>query len=224
MKTIAYIKYFFFISRHWNIGLAWFTIRHEIRGEKKYRIDTTGIDRLKKLSVIGDNKKNASIYQGANYYLLEKAFNFLKEENAEGTLVDFGAGKGRLMAVAAYYGFRKIKGIEFAPAIAEMAKINIANIQSTYPDTFFSILKENAINYLIDKEDTVFTFFNPFDEVVMLKVVKNILASLRAHPRKVFVVYINPLHKEIFESAGFFEEYYLSKMEYLELSILTYLP
>ena len=222
MKTSAYLKYFFFIFRYWNIGLAWFTIKHEIRGEKKYKVNTIGIDRLKKLSVIGDNKAHASIYQAANYYLLEEAFNFLKEEKATVTVVDFGAGKGRVMAVAAYYGYPNIKGIEFAPAIAAMAQINVANIQSTFPDTSFTIFKENAVKYSVEKEDNIFFFFNPFDEVVMLEVVKNILASLRTHPRKVFVVYINPLHKDIFQSAGFFEEYYLSIMEYLELSILTY--
>jgi hypothetical protein len=55
----------------------------------------------------------------------------------------------------------------------------------------------------------------------MLQVVKNILSSLKENDRKIYVVYINPLHKEIFLSAGFTEEYYLMKMKYLELSILS---
>jgi hypothetical protein len=58
----------------------------------------------------------------------------------------------------------------------------------------------------------------------MLRVVKNILRSLKEYPREIYVVYINPLHKEIFLSAGFVEEYYLLKMEYLELSILSFTP
>lgn len=224
MRTLSYLKYFLFIFRYWNFRLARFTIRHEIAGEKKYGIDTTGINKLKTLSVKGDNKKNASIYQGANYYLLEKAFNFLNEEKASGTLVDFGSGKGRIMVVAAFYGFEKIKGIEFAPALSAVAGKNIELIRTKYPDTNFSIITENAVNYQVEKDDTVFFFFNPFDEKIVLQVVKNILTSLRNYPRKIFVVYINPMHKEIFESAGFFEEYYLSKLEYLELSIMTHLP
>ena len=204
--------------------MAYFTIKHEIAGEKKYGINTTGINKLKRLSVMGDNKKNASIYQGANYYLLEKAFNFLNEEKASGTLVDFGSGKGRIMAVAAFYGFENIKGIEFAPALSAAAEKNIDYIRSKYPDTNFSIITENAVNYKIEKDDSIFFFFNPFDEKIVLQVVKNILDSLKYYPRKIFVVYINPMHKEIFESAGFFEEYYLSKLEYLELSVMTHLP
>ena len=77
------------------------------------------------------------------------------------------------------------------------------------------------VNYKIKKEQNVFFFFNPFDEVVMLKVVKNILASLKEKSRKVYIMYVNPVHKEIFLSAGFKEEYYKRKLQYLELSILS---
>ncbi len=224
MITLPYLKYFLFLTKNWNIRLAYFTIKHEIAGEKKYLIQTTGIDKLKRLSVVGDNKKNASIYQAANYYLLEKAFDFLAEEKASGTIVDFGSGKGRIMAVAAFYGYKSIKGIEFAAALSAIAKINLDNIQSKYPETNFSIITENALNYEIEKEDSIFFFFNPFDESIVLEVVKNILKSLRKYPRKIFVVYINPMHQEIFESAGFQEEYYFSELEFLELSIMSYAP
>jgi hypothetical protein len=58
----------------------------------------------------------------------------------------------------------------------------------------------------------------------MLKVVKNILLSLKEKPRKIYIMYVNPVHKEIFLSAGFEEEYYLRKLYYLELSILSKEP
>ena len=224
MRKLSYLKYFFLIAKNWNIRLAYFSIKHEIAGEKKYLIQTTGIDKLKRLSVVGDNKENASIYQGANYYLLEKAFDFLRKEKATGAIVDFGSGKGRIMVVAAFYGYKKIKGIEFAAALSAYAKKNIDGIQWKYPDTNFSILTENAVSYKVDKEDSIFFFFNPFDEKIVLQVVKNIMKSLKKYPRKVHVVYLNPMHQEIFESAGFYEEYYLIKLEYLELSILVYDP
>lgn len=224
MRKLSYLKYFLFIVRYWNIRLAYFTIGHEIAGEKKYGINTTGINKLKRLSVVGDTKNNASIYQAANYFLLEKAFEFLIEEKVSGAVVDFGSGKGRIMAVAAFYGFENIKGIEFAAALSVEAQKNIDLIRPKYPDTNFAIITGNALNYKVERDDDVFFFFNPFDEKIMLQVVKNILDSLKANPRKVYVVYINPLHKEIFESAGFVEEYYLCKLEYLELSVMTYFP
>jgi hypothetical protein len=38
------------------------------------------------------------------------------------------------------------------------------------------------------------------------------------------VIYLNPVHQEIFLSAGFEEEYFFKKMEYLEFVILSKKP
>lgn len=219
-----FLKYFYFIGKNWNYRLALFTLFHEIKGERKYQVNTIDVDTLKTLSVKGDHKNNASIYQGANYYLLEKAFTYLEEEIQGGNFVDFGCGKGRAIVVAAYYGFANITGIEFAPSLCAKANENISHIQHLYPATHFTIICEDAITYKVNQSDKVFFFFNPFDDKVLLPVVKNILQSLKEFPREIFVIYINPLYKEIFLSAGFTEEFHLEKLEYLELSILSFTP
>lgn len=221
MKLSPYLKYFWFITRHWNPRLAMFTVIKEMRGEKKYGIQTMPVDDLKRLNVEGENKEHASIYQGANYFLLEKAFDFLKEAGASGDLVDFGSGKGRIMVVAAHYGFQQITGIDFAPALCNAGRKNIGNIKLNFPNVNFNIICEDAVNYIVGNNDNVFFFFNPFDEKIMLLVVKNILKSFKENPREIYVIYINPMDKEIFLSAGFEEEFYIEKLTYLEMSILS---
>ena len=221
MNLAKYLKYFFFIGTHWNFRLAAFTIYHEITGERKYHINTTSIDYLQNEKIGSTNLDHASIYQGANYYLIEKAFDFLKDENANKNIIDFGSGKGRIMAVAAAYGFKSITGIDFAPLLCKEAERNMEKVRSYFPSSAFKIICDDAVNYKIDNDTSVFFFFNPFDEIIMLQVVKNILFSLKENVRKIYVVYINPLHKDIFLSAGFDEEYYLLKMRYLEMSILS---
>ncbi len=216
-----YFRYFYFIGINWNFRLAFFTIYHEIKGEKKYHINTIKIDKLHNLEIKSNNLKHSSIYQGVSYYTIEKAFDYLKSINVNKDIVDFGSGKGRVMAVAAYYEFKSITGIEFASSLCRKAEENIAGIKSLYPAINFKIICDDAVNYTIENNTNVFFFFNPFDEVVMLQVVKNILLSLRQKSRKIYIVYVNPLHKEIFLSAGFGEEYYIRKMEYIELSILS---
>jgi hypothetical protein len=218
---INYIKYFYFVGKNWNYKLAFFTIYHEIIGEKKYHIDTIKIDRLHNVEIKSSNLDHSSIYQGVGYYTLEKAFDYIKSISANKNIVDFGSGKGRVMTVAAYYGFKNITGVEFAPALCRECEKNITGIKSLFPSTKFTVICDDAVNYKIENDTNVFFFFNPFDEVIMLQVTKNILFSLKQNPRKAYIVYINPLHKEIFESAGFEEEYYLKKMEYIELSILS---
>ncbi len=221
MKSFYYLKYFYFIAKNWNVRLAAFTVYHEIKGEKKYQLDTIRIDNLQHQRIKSGNLKHASIYQGTNYFVIEKAFEFLRNEHANFHLVDYGSGKGRIMVVAAYYGFKKITGVDFSQSLCNEAEINIEKIKPLFPSTEFEIFCEDAVNYPIKNDDTVFFFFNPFDEVVMLHVVKNILYSLKKNPRKIYIVYVNPLHKEIFLSAGFEEEFFYRKMKYLEFVILS---
>lgn len=206
---------------NWNFPLAFFSIYHEIRGERKYNLDTIELDRLKKITVKGDNLDHGSIYQACNYFILKKGFNYLASINENKNFTDFGCGKGRAMIVASHYGFRIITGIDFAKALCLMAEKNIQNTKALFPSAKFNIICDDVVNYKIQKDQTVFFFFNPFDEVIMLKVVKNILSSIKEKDRKIYIMYANPVHKEIFLSAGFEEEYYFKKLQYLELSILS---
>jgi SAM-dependent methyltransferase len=214
-----YLRLFFFISFNWNVRLAWFTVYHEIRGEKKYHLNTSKIEDAKKLTVKGDNVEHAELYQGANYYLLEKVFDHLQTIEANQNILDYGCGKGRVLAVAAYYGFEKITGVEFAKELCDIARKNIAPVQQKFPDKIFNVIHANAVDHKIENDTNVFFFFNPFDEVVMLAVVKNILRSLKEDPREAYVIYINPVHKEIFLSAGFEQVFHYEKLKYIQATI-----
>ena len=221
MKFIYYIRYFFFIAINWNFRLALFTTWREIKGERKYNLNSIRLDNLRTLSIKGDNLAHSSIYQACNYYILENGLNYLRSINENNNIVDFGCGKGRVLVVSAYFEFKNITGIDFAKALCISAEQNIQKTRLRYPSATFNIVCDDVVNYKIKKEQNVFFFFNPFDEVVMLEVVKNILASLKEKSRKVYVMYVNPVHKEIFLSAGFEEEYYKRKLHYIELSILS---
>jgi SAM-dependent methyltransferase len=221
MKFLYYFKYFYFITKNWNVKLAAFTVYHEIKGEKKYQIDTIRIDNLQHQKIKSNNLKHASIYQATNYFIIAKAFEFLRNDNANHYIVDFGCGRGRVLVVAAFYGFKTITGIDFGESLCREAELNIEKIKPLFPQTNFEIICDDAVNYSIENDTNVFFFFNPFDEIVMLQIVKNILSSLKKNARKIYIVYINPLHKEIFLSAGFQEEYFFRKMQYLEFVILS---
>lgn len=220
MKFLQYLQYFFYIGFNWNFRLALFTLRHEIRGEKKYEIDTSKLHHLKNLSVKGNTLEHAEIYQGVNYFLLEKLFSYLQSIIANKNIIDFGCGKGRVLVVAAYYGFNKITGIEFAKELCDIATRNIIPLKQKFQHSNITVKHINAVDYEIENDSNVFFFFNPFNHVVMLAVIKNILRSLKINPREVFVVYVNPVHKEIFLSAGFEQIFHLQKFEYAEASIL----
>lgn len=220
MKFFYYIRYFIYIAWNWNLRLAFFSIYHEIIGERKYNIDTVRLNDLKKLPVIGNNKKAAEVYQGASYYLLENIFEALKMLNTDDGFVDIGCGKGRALVVAAHYNFRYITGIDFAKELCAEAIANCRQITLKYPVTTWEVTHANAVDFSFKKNMHVLFFFNPFKETVMKEVIKNILASLKRYPRKIWIVYINPQHKKLFLHQGFREVYYVRKMRFVEALIL----
>ena len=220
MRTFKYIRYFLYIAWNWNFRLAWFTVLHEIKGERRYRLNTTGTNELTAFELKGQHRDEAEIYQGASYYITEKLFAHLAAIGIHGPLVDFGCGKGRVMIVAASFQFKKITGVEFARELWQEAKSNISKQAGYFPETEFQVLYENAASFAIERDTQVFFFFNPFQESVMRKVITNILKSVRKYPRPVYILYVNPQLKELFLADGFKEIFYVRKMQYVEASIL----
>jgi len=227
VKCFSYIKYFYFLFINWNIRIAWIMIWQETRGEKKYGINTTGADELFKLEDQGIDISHATIYMPVSYALLEEAFKQVNLNQPQTTnhkppthLLDIGCGKGRALCVAAHHGFKKVTGLDFARDLCEAANENLVITKQKIPALEYKVINNDAFYFEIpDDVDCIF-FFNPFDEIIMSAVVNNIFASLKNNPRNITIIYVNPLHKELFLKAGYKETWYSKKMKYLEASIL----
>jgi SAM-dependent methyltransferase len=219
MQIPLYLKYFLYLAYNWNIKIATYIIYRDIKGEKKYKINTTGIDELKSLDKKGIDISHATIYMPVSYPVIEGALDFISPNN-KNHFLDIGCGKGRAMCVAAHKGFKKITGIDFSKELCDKAISNLAATKEILPDIDFKIFNNDAFYFEIpDDVDCIF-LFNPFDEIIMSGVVENIQICLEKHPRKLSIIYANPVHKELFIHAGFKKVYYTKKMKYLEVSIL----
>lgn len=219
MKLITYIKYFYFLLDNWDFKIAWYMMKQEIKGERKYRINTTGEDTLIELEELGIDISHATMYMPVNFKLLEEAFKHIGNQPFNHFL-DLGCGKGRAMCIAAHQGFKQVTGIDLSKGLCEMAKENLTLTKQKIPAFEFNVINNDAFYYEIpDDVDCIF-LFNPFDEIIMSAVVNNIFDSLQSNPRKLRIIYINPLHKEQFLKAGYKETWHFTKMKYLEASIL----
>ena len=217
---MKYLKYFFYIATNWNIPIAWHILRNEIRGEKKYGINTTGADNLKSLEKKGIDITHATIYMPVSYDVIEQFFDEIKLETFHHFL-DIGCGKGRAMCVAATYLVEKISGIELSKDLFVEAKKNIGFSQLLFPYTDFKIYNNDAFYFDIDDDVDCIFMFNPFDETIMSGVMENIETSLENNPRVMTIIYINPLEKHILIEWGYEEIYHSKKMHYLEGSVFV---
>jgi len=101
--------------------------------------------------------------------------------------VDYGSGKGAAIIHAKKIGFKRTIGVEFAKELHEQAvenikKLALENVESLYAD---------AASYRLSNETSLIFLFNPFDEVVMQKVVNNIVAQKENFKSDVYVIYVN---------------------------------
>lgn len=216
MKSFKYIRYFFYLLSNWTFSIAWHLIKEEVKGEKKYSINTTGADELSSMEEDGIDISHATMYMPASYGLLDEFLNKITSKH----LLDIGCGKGRTLCVAAHKGIKKVSGIDFNRELCETAQLNLAYTKTLFPDLNYTIVNNDAFYYDIPDDTDCIFLFNPFDEVIMSGVVNNIIASLGRSPRNISILYFNPLQKHLFLTAGFKEIYSSIKLNYLEGSIL----
>lgn len=159
-------------------------------------------------------KKHAVKYEASNQIFFKKLLHNVEWHFKMSTFVDFGCGKGAALIYASEFGFKKMIGVEFSPNLAKLASDNLQKF-SIYNGgkVSFEIVNIDASQYNIPSEADCFYFFNPFDAFIMEKVFQNIVRSLEANPRKILIVYLNAVYKEVIEKYNFKRVKYLSKDE-----------
>jgi SAM-dependent methyltransferase len=220
MKIRNYLKYFYYLARNWNLKIAIEIIKQEIKGEKKYNINTTGIDELTDLEELGIDIDHATIYMPASYTLLEQCLSVIPNHHKK-HFVDIGCGKARALCVAAHFGYGKVTGIEFSKKLCQAATENIVFTKKVFPALQAKIINNDAFYFDISKDVDCIFLFNPFDDVILSGVIDNINESIDEYPRTVYIIYFNPVYKEMFLYEGFVEIEYYQKLTYLEASIMV---
>jgi SAM-dependent methyltransferase len=117
--------------------------------------------------------------------------------------IDLGSGKGRTLLMAADYPFRRIVGVELLPALHGVAQENLRKHTSAAQKCCaLEAICGDACEFEFPAEPTVLYLFNPLPEAELATVIENLERSLEAHPRKVFVLYHNPLLERLLAHCG----------------------
>jgi SAM-dependent methyltransferase len=204
LKTFwQYISYFFYNAINWSIWLALFVLYHDIRGAIKYGIHTFSPVDLKKLTIVKGDVSKASRYEAVNFFLLEQLLENFRKLSSATSIVDLGCGKGRVLVVAAHYGFTEITGIDFAFELCREAAVNMEKVNSRFPLVHWNIINSSVEDYDIMPHDSVFFMFNPFTEEIIRIFLNKLEHSCQQYPRTIYFLYASPQYKELLASFGY---------------------
>ena len=156
--------------------------------DKFLNIHTKGAHELEDPSLFEYNRTESTEYRVLNK--LFKNYSIQSDDK----LVDFGAGKGRILFYVHYYHNIPVTGIE-------MNELSFADLQKNRMNYFnkhagneneITLIKGLVEDYEIKSEDTLFYFFNPFSLNIFKNVMKSIQQSLRNYPRQADIIFYYP--------------------------------
>src|SRR5262249_29159324 len=106
------------------------------------------------------------------------------------TFIDLGCGRGRMLAAATTYGFRRIVGVEFSAELSGAAERNmVAGRRSTR--RAIDVLCGDAAEFRIPDGDCVLYLFKPFGMPVLERVVRNINEWQGRSRSRLYLIYLN---------------------------------
>ena len=172
----------------------------------KYGTETYSWVELEDLQIKSENIERGERYQPTHALPLRNLFRKLQIPRGK-IIVDLGSGKGKVLLVAAEYGFKEARGVDFSRGLCEIAKKNILSFKKKYMGvTNFKVIQSDVTDYPIHDDEDIFYLFNPFDDIILAKVLTNMLTSLERRKRRVWIIYWNALHKNVIENSNLFKK------------------
>ncbi len=176
----------------WALGII------EAVTDRRLGIDTSA-GRVLRAS---DPATRNAFYEPANYDAL-RGILCRVPTTTDDVICDLGCGKGRVLCWFATLPVARCVGIEFDPDLADAARQNAARMRGRLAR--IDVLTEDAT--LTDFSGvTIVMLFNPFGEQVLRPVLNALSQSLRDQPRPLTLIYVNPVHRRVFDDFPKFKQ------------------
>lgn len=117
------------------------------------------------------------------------------------SVLDIGCGKGLLLLFFSSLSFDRVSGIEYDEKLYRLAITNLRHISKTV-----KVYLTDALDFTMYKDYDTFYLYNPFDERILEKCIRQLISSLELRPRKITVIYCNPVYGDCLKKNGFKEE------------------
>jgi SAM-dependent methyltransferase len=150
-------------------------------------VSTTGFIQSRELGIDNPDSK---AHSALGYEFISWALKAIPFRTEDVVFLDYGCGKGRVLAAAATWPFRKVLGVEISGQLVEVARANLARMKHRRTAAI-EVHHGDAAQFAIPDDVNVIFFFNPFVNQTLADVVDRIERSLWARPRDLFVIYFN---------------------------------
>lgn len=152
--------------------------------ERWWRIDTTG-------------RVEATTPEGVHYTPLPYVIIFRILDHLElgprDVFVDIGSGKGRVLCCAARRRLSRVVGIEPNEDLVRVARGNMSRLRGVRTPVDLVVAMADAYDFA---DATVVYLYNPFGYSATAQVMETLARSHAANPRRLRVVYANPVHDQ----------------------------
>jgi hypothetical protein len=131
---------------------------------------------------------------------LYRVFRWLDVSDAD-VLVDLGSGPGRAVLIGSLFPFRRVIGVERDPTLHRQAIANLAAFRlKRHADV--ELVCADVRDYTLPDDVTVIFLYNPFNGITFQETIAGVLRSLDRSPRRLRIVYVNPVEHEFLVATG----------------------
>lgn len=167
--------------------------------ERRHGITTRGEIALDELGLADDHR---SRYKPTEWRTLGRILPE-SEVGPDDVFIDFGSGMGRVVfQVALRYRCKRVIGVELAPQLDEVARANIERNRHRLRTPDVELVVADVLDFAVPDDVTIAFFANPFNGPVFAAVVQQLLASVDRRPRRLRIIYRNPVEHELLMATG----------------------
>lgn len=172
-------------------------------------LDTDGIVELKNSDIPDEFHQSASRYEAASDYEFRDVLERLAIDYGTYNFIDYGSGKGAILAAAARYPFNAVTGIELSQALHDVAVRNIAELgrRNAIASKSLTSVQGDATGYHLPAVPHIIYVFNSFGAEVLQAVLDRITTDLAEVQEPVYFLYNNPMHHIVLDESAEFQKF-----------------
>jgi SAM-dependent methyltransferase len=144
-------------------------------------------------------------YQPSGWRFLHRILR-RSDVRPDDVFVDIGSGKGRVLLQAAGYPFKRVVGVEVDAELNKVAEANLEARRSRRRCGEVELIAVDGAEWAIPDDVTVFYIYYPFGGESFRAVIRNLVASLEAAPRRILVIYALPVLEDVLMDTGRFHK------------------